>query len=217
MMCAAAPFFFELATLTCMPEELKDEAAFAAMIQGLRNGDPRVAEQFWSQYGDRLQRVADLKLPGGLRHRVAPEDVVQSVCRTFIRRARDGQFQFNDGGGLWGLLCAITLAKVREQTRFHLRQKRGAQREAGEANELTPAIDSAPTPADEAEFADQFRHLLESLNAEERQIVELKLEDHTNDQVAEKLGCSERTVRRLLKQLQARLNLDLDAATTRTG
>ncbi len=176
--------------------------AFNQMIRGLRAGDARTAEEFWHEYGESLQRVANTKLPKGLRHRVAPEDVVQSVCRTFIRRAKDGQFELNDGGGMWGLLCAITLTKVREQVRFHMRKKRGANRETSDAftsgagsMNPTPA-DSGLTPADAAEFADHFRHVLESMNAEERRIVELKLEDCTNDQVAEKLGCSERTVRR---------------------
>ncbi len=62
-----------------------------------------------------------------------------------------------------------------------------------------------PTPADAAAFADQFRLLIESLGEEEKQLVALKLDDMTNDQIADKLGCSERTVRRLLKQVQARL------------
>ena len=47
--------------------------------------------------------------------------------------------------------------------------------------------------------------VIESLGEEEKQLVALKLDDMTNDQIAEKLGCSERTVRRLLKQVQARL------------
>ena len=38
----------------------------------------------------------------------------------------------------------------------------------------------------------------------ERQIVELKLQDYTNTEVAEQVGCSERTVRRILKRIQAR-------------
>jgi len=54
-----------------------------------------------------------------------PEDLVQSACRTFLRRAQIGQFRLADSEELWRLLCAITLTKVREQTRFHMRQKRG--------------------------------------------------------------------------------------------
>lgn len=197
-----------------MPE-LPDE--FQRMVNGLRDGDPAIAAEFWKQYGDGLQRVADSRLPRKLRHRVAPEDVVQSVCRTFLRRAGEGQFQLRDESNVWGLLCAITLAKVHEQSRFHLRKKRGADRESpdgfgtGDSSPHLPApADRAPSPADAAEFADQFEHLFESLNGEERRIVELKLDGCTNDEVAARLRCSERTVRRVLKQLQERLAKELD-------
>ena len=77
------------------------------------------------------------------------------------------------------------------------------------ADHFAPA-DVAPSPADAAAFADQFRMVIESLDEEEQQLVCLKLDDCTNDQVAEKLGCSERTVRRLMKEIQARLSKVLD-------
>jgi RNA polymerase sigma factor (sigma-70 family) len=104
-----------------------------------------------------------------------------------------------------------------------LRKKRGADREV--AGALSPGdtfagptpVDDEPTPAEAAEFADQFDHLFESLNDEERRIVELKLDGCTNDEVAAKLNCSERTVRRLMKQLQARLETQLDTIDQSVG
>ena len=85
--------------------------------------------EFCERYGGPLYRVAAKHLPDRVRRRVGPEDVAQSACRTFLRRAEGGEFQLADAEGLWQLLCAITLTKVREQTRFHLRQKRGLDRE----------------------------------------------------------------------------------------
>jgi RNA polymerase sigma factor (sigma-70 family) len=190
------------------------------LIQGLRDGDEQVLHEFWKQYGDSLYEVADKHLAAGMRRRLGPEDVVQSACRTFLRRARVGQFQLPDSESLWRLLCAITLNKIREQTRFHMRQKRGLDQEQRGA---VPARDDSaagfepaapgPTPAQAAEFADQLHLLLASLEEEERQILELKLQDCTNEEVAEKLGSSERTVRRVMKRLQARLSRDLETAT----
>jgi RNA polymerase sigma factor (sigma-70 family) len=126
-----------------------------------------------------------------------------------------GQFQLPDSDSLWRLLCAITLTKVREQVRYQGRAKRGLSREVsydspGGGGDLgdggAAGVGAAgPSPAEAAAFADQFRLLIESLDEEERQLVALKLDDLTNEQAAEKLGCSERTVRRLLKQVQGRL------------
>src|SRR5258708_3491121 len=108
---------------------MAEEDRWQRLIEGLRNGDRQVVQDFWDQYGGLLHKVADKHLADGMRRRVGPEDVVQSACRTFLRRAKCGEFQLEDSDGLWRLLCAITLTKIREQTRFHLRQRRGLDQE----------------------------------------------------------------------------------------
>ena len=182
------------------------------LIQCLRNGQSEVVSDFCRQYGPMLQRLADKNLARGVRRRVEPEDVVQSACRTFLRRVQGGEFQLGDSEALWRLLCAITLTKVRQQTRYHLRQKRGLDREIpteftteSGANVGFAPVDPQLSPADAVEFADQFKKIIESLDEEERQVIDLKLQQLTNDEVSERMGCSERTVRRLLKRLESRL------------
>ena len=119
---------------------MTDEEHWQRLIDGLRAGDPQVAREFYDRYAAVLHRIAERHLPGKLRRRIGPEDVVQSACRTFLRRAEGGEFQLGDSAGLWQLLCAITLTKVREQSRFHLRQKRGLARET----EIDPDASVAP-------------------------------------------------------------------------
>ncbi len=207
-----------------MPDRPDDDPRqWQHMVDGLRRGDDAAAREFWSRYGPLMRAVADQHLSPGLRRRVEPEDVVQSVCRTFFRRAAAGEFQLADSQALWRLLCAITVTKVREQARFHGRAKRGVKREVPLDRPVTNTGDSdagsshfAPaskhaSPAEAAAFADQFRSIIEALDEEERQVVCLKLDDFTNDQVAEKIGCSERTVRRLMKEVQGKLAKVLDA------
>src|SRR5690348_13861516 len=99
------------------------------LIQGLRSGDRPVVEEFWEQYGTQLEGLAERYLSERLRRRVGAEDVVQSAYRTFLRRAQAGEFQLADSDGLWRLLCAITIAKVREIARFHRRQRRSIDQE----------------------------------------------------------------------------------------
>jgi RNA polymerase sigma factor (sigma-70 family) len=189
-----------------------DEQRWQRLISGLREGNGKIVQEFCEQYGGLLHKLAEKHLPGALRRRVGPEDVVQSACRTFLRRAQGGEFQIEDSEGLWRLLCAITLTKVREQARFHLRQKRGLDKEIpmalpkGDSSAVgfAPA-DSGASPAEAAEFADQFQQLIGSLDDEERQVIDLKLQECTNEEVAERMGCSERTVRRILKRVQSHL------------
>ncbi|HEV2972452.1 MAG TPA: sigma-70 family RNA polymerase sigma factor [Pirellulales bacterium] len=195
----------------------RGEVAWNQMIDGLRDGTRTVVREFCDRYGKSLERLAEKHLTGGMRRRVGAEDVVQSACRTFLRRAQIGEFELADAQGLWGLLCAITLTKVREQKRYHLRQKRGLDREVhpadvspGNGARLFDRADSEPTPAEAAEFADQFTQLVAGLDDEERQLVDLKLQQCTNEEIAERMGCSERTVRRILKRVQSALTRQLE-------
>src|SRR5262245_5327358 len=96
-------------------------------IAGLREGKQDCLSEFWHHYSPLLERLADKNLAPGLRPRLGPDDVVQSVCRTFFRRAQEGQFQLEGQDNLWRLLVAITLTKIREKTRYHMRDKRGLQ------------------------------------------------------------------------------------------
>ena len=190
-----------------------EDLEWQSWVRRLVEGDEQVARQFWDQYGIRLQGLAAEYLSSRLSRREGPEDVVQSVCRTFLRRARVGQFDLADSESLWRLLCAITLTKIRQKARFHRRQKRGFDREerleadrAGKREFAAPD----PTPVEAAEFADELQQLLAALDEEERQLVELKLEQYKNAEIAEKLACSERTVRRILKRVQSQLHRVLE-------
>jgi RNA polymerase sigma factor (sigma-70 family) len=166
-----------------------------------------------------LERLADRNLAQGLRRRFGPEDVVQSACRTFFRRAQAGEFEISDEDALWRLLCAITLTKLRQQVRFHGQQKRNVRDEKhldsinAQGRPRTPQFAaSGGAPEDAVEFADQMQALVGSLDEKEREVLELKLQELDNVQIAERLGCAERTVRRRLRRVEAALLAMLDEA-----
>jgi RNA polymerase sigma-70 factor (ECF subfamily) len=193
------------------PSDAEPNAEWESWIAGLRAGDPVVSQAVFDRYGEVLQRMAARRMPPKLRRRIDPDDIAQSALRTFFRRASAGQFQLDDFEGLWQLLCAITLTKVREQARFQLRQKRGLQREEepavrdDQSSSGPQPVAAAPTPVEAAEFADQFEQLFGKLDEEEQQVLLLKLQDLTHDEVAAEMGSSERTVRRIIKRIQGRL------------
>jgi RNA polymerase sigma-70 factor (ECF subfamily) len=183
------------------------------LIRGLSQGDPEAARVFCERYGPSLQQLADKHLAIGLRRRVGPESICQSACRSFLRRAQAGEYELADAEGLWRLLCAITLTKVREQARFHRRQRRSIDRERsleapgddegqGVAHDVP---DSRLSPAELVEFEEQFELLLGHFEAEEQQLLELKLQQLTNEEAAVRMGCSERTVRRVLQRVKSKL------------
>jgi RNA polymerase sigma factor (sigma-70 family) len=187
-----------------------------AWLSGLLAGDEQIVAEFWQEYGGRLQRLAERHLSPQLQRRVASDDVIQSVCRTFFRRAREGQFSLPDAEQLWRLLCVITLTKCRLLARYHGRERRATGREQQPHDSQVSCEPAAhdPAPEEAAELADELARLMASLDAEEQQVVELKLQELTNDEVAKRLGCSERTVRRVLKRAQTRLERAFEQLST---
>ena len=181
------------------------EDEWPAIVEGLRSGDPQTVRAFCRTYGGSLERLAASHMASMLKQRVGAEDVVQSVYRTFLRRVGADELVLDDVGELWRLLCAITLTKVRETARYHLRQRRRIDREqALDAPEDAGAA-SAPSPEDQTDFVQLFEALLDGLDAEEKQIVALKLDGFTNLEIANQVKSSERTIRRLMASLRGRL------------
>jgi RNA polymerase sigma factor (sigma-70 family) len=177
-------------------------------IRSLVAGDDRVVAEFWQTYSPALRRLANKQMSPALKQRVDPDDVVQSACRTFFRRARQEQFQLEDSAALWRLLCAVTLTKVRQHARFHRRKRRGMDREisinASESGGIASPVDPGPAPDEAVAFADQLQHLLQELDDEELRLIQLKLEGRDHEQIASILQCSTRSVRRLLAKIRDR-------------
>ena len=174
-----------------------------AWLEDLAEGKSNAVEEFWMNYGDSLQRVAERQIASWLRRRVDPEDVVQSACRTFFRRAGAGDFSLENKDDLWKLLLTITLNKVRMQARFHSAQRRGALESA--SLEQDDAQHPGVSVEEAVEFADAFGKILSSLGSAEGDVIRLKLDGYSHAEIAEQLQCTERTVGRLLVKARAAL------------
>jgi len=197
--------------------ENPDDPMSREWIAKLVQGDPQVTAEFWELYGDRLVRVAERHLGARLQRREGPDDVVQSVCRTFWRRAQKGMFELADSDSLWRLLCAITVTKVRQKARFHRRDKRSVDREqqlAPTPDESRPDLrslpDDGPAIDEAAEIADELEAFLGQLDDEQRQLVELRLQGLGQTEIAREMECSERTVRRILARIESQMHRMLE-------
>lgn len=196
---------------------MSGEHEWTRLIEGLRQGDEEVLGEFCERYAGALARVAERNIAPAMRRRFGPETVAQSACCSFLMRAREGRYEVPDSEALWRLLCAITLTKVREKVRFHTRGKRELGREIDGGGEDGPGIEELlaaedPGPDEVLVIAEEFEQLIAGLDEEEQKIVELKLLRRSTSEVAEVLGCSERTVRRLTGALRDRLEEAFRAA-----
>ena len=192
---------------------MPDNGSVTHWIQRLKEGDRDAARILWERYCGRLIALARQKL-GGSRRAADEEDVVQNAFASFYRRAEKGQFpQLDDRDDLLSLLLKITVNKAIKQAQWQRRLKRGGGQVRGDSALMNPTaadsdggwddvIGTEPTPEHAARMVEDYQRLMVLLPDDEaRSIVQLKLEGHTNDEIASHLGCSPPTVERRLSRV----------------
>jgi RNA polymerase sigma-70 factor (ECF subfamily) len=172
-------------------------------------GDAAVREAF-EHFTRRLVALARRHLDDQLRLKVDPEDVVQSVYKSFLLRYGADRLAAADDQGLWPLLTRITLRKCADRARYHRAGRRDAAREAAPAgaDAAEPWRDAPgrePTPDEAAALAETVERLLRGLDDDERAIIELSLQGCSTQEVSEALGRAERSVRRVRERARAQL------------
>ena len=177
------------------------------LLQRFRDGDDQAAEELFDRYVQRLVALARTRLSDRMKRRVEPEDVVQSVYRSFFRKAGEGHFTLGKSGDLWRLLATITIMKVRGQVEFHTAKKRGVYSETNlsESSESTfnpEAVARDPSPEDAIAMIEELEFVMNDLDETQRRILELSLQNLSEEQICEEVQRSGRTVRRTLQKIR---------------
>jgi RNA polymerase sigma factor (sigma-70 family) len=184
-------------------------------IRLLKEGDPAAAQQLWEKYFQRMVRLAYRRMGDMPRCAADEEDVAQSAFKSFFRGVEDGRFPKLSGrDDLWQILIMLTARKAARRRRHENRLKRGGGRvvsEAGlaapdlEQNLLAEIVGREASPGFAAEIADECRKLLLKLGDPKlRTLAVWKMEGYTNQEIAAKLNCVERSVERKLNIIRNR-------------
>jgi len=192
-------------------------------IEQIRREDRGAAQALWDHYFRRLAHFARQKLDKLPRRVADEEDAALSALHSFCRGAAAGRFpQLSDRHDLWLLLMTITARKVRAQTRNRKAQRRGGGRVRGESgfgangDEMeNPGIEQVlgrePTPEIANMVAENCARLIGLLEDDSmRQVALLKLDGYEENEIAQKLDCVPRTVRRKLKHIRSIWSSEFD-------
>lgn len=176
------------------------------LVDRWRAGDEAAARELVDRYAGQLVELARRRISQRLASRVDPEDVVQSVFRTFFGRVKAGQFEFHERDDLCKLLVRITVHKTLRQVHFHQAAKRDPRHETGQNDEgqerIMEILARDPTPEEAVAFVDQLEHFLDRLQPQERQVLELRLQGYSSDEIARELGTYDRQVRRVVERIR---------------
>jgi RNA polymerase sigma-70 factor (ECF subfamily) len=187
---------------------MSDNRSFDDLMARLRTGDDDAATQVFNRFAHRLVALAQTRLDRRVRQKVDPEDVLQSVFRSFFVRYADEQLDLHNWDSLWGLLVVITLRKCGRRVAYFRAARRDIQREIPSA----PAADRSsaewefsgdePTPDEAAMLTETIERLLDRLEGRQRQILVLSLQGLSVPEISAQLKCTERTVYRVLERVK---------------
>jgi RNA polymerase sigma factor (sigma-70 family) len=164
------------------------DPAFDELIRRVGSGDEQAAARLVRDFEPVIRRVLRARLRNArARREFDSMDICQSVLAIFFVRVAAGQYDLKEPDDLIKLLLTMTRNKVAEKMRRQHRLRRDSRRTVGRVEELALAgRDSTPSSVVAGkELLEQAR---QRLSEEERQLVELRGQGLSWEEVAASLG-----------------------------
>jgi len=189
-----------------------DPGSDRSLVKRIQSGQTEAATGLYRRYARRIQALASKQIGSALGSRVEPEEIVQSVFRTFFRRLTEGHYDVPAGEELWGLFLVISLNKVREAARFHGQECRDVHRTQplGERQ-----IAAAAGPDEDLKMLEEVvEGLLAALPESHREVISMRIRGNTVAEIAKETGVSRRTTERVLQRFREKLSAEIDMGGT---
>ena len=175
-------------------------------VERVLAGELGAEQEVVERYSVAMLQIAERELPIRIKSRVDPEDIVQSVYRSFFRRLKRSEFSFDESQDIWRLLVVMTYNRLKNTIAHHQRAKRDARGEFHLAEEQ--ALPSpTPRPEDLTILVETLEELLEGFPDTHRRVVELRMSGMTNAEIAAEVELSERTVIRIINRVRERATM----------
>jgi RNA polymerase sigma-70 factor (ECF subfamily) len=188
--------------------DIRDESrpSDRTLLRRFQRGEAGAATLLYLRYAARITSFTWTQRGPDLASRFDPDDIVQSIFRTFFRRASEGHYDVPEGEDLWNLFLVIALQKVRDACSFHRAAKRDVRATLSiEASDCGCETRSGQDEIGLAELRMVVDDILGGLPATQRVIVKLRIDGFQVEEIARKTGRSRRTVERALQEFRAQL------------
>ncbi|MFL5241083.1 MAG: RNA polymerase sigma factor [Gemmataceae bacterium] len=177
---------------------------FQELMQRLRQGSDGAARELLNRYGPHIQQVIRQRLHRKLRPKFDSIDFTQAVWASFFAdQARLKSFDSPET--LTKYLGALARNKVVEAVRqrihtgkFDVNKELPLQRPGSEP---VPVPAMQPTASQFVMAEEEWNRLARGQPPYKRQILSLLRQGYTHQEIAEKIGVNEKTIRRLVRQL----------------
>jgi RNA polymerase sigma factor (sigma-70 family) len=198
---------------------MKPRLSFTELIERVRSGDEQAASELVKQFEPVVRRELRFRLRDNrARFELDSMDISQSVLGNFFVRMAARQYDLKEQRDLVKLLVTMTRNKVAENLRTQHRQRRDSRRTVRGVEGMALAS-AQPTPSRVLagrEILDQVR---QNLSGEERQLIDLRWQGLTWEEIADSLGgtadARRKQMARALDEIIHKLGLDEYEASVR--
>lgn len=185
------------------------ENSVTMMLSKLKGGDDLAAQLIWDRFFDRVTALARKKLGAISKRSVDEEDVALSAINALYNGAADGRFHtLRNRDDLWQILCMITSRKAASAWRKQRSRKEVGESfvSGGQTNDDALGIEHIATAKPDQAYVDSLtdtsNELLEGLDDRLREVAIFKLQGHKNQEIADMIGRSIKSVERYLATIR---------------
>lgn len=172
------------------------------LIQLWKSGNQNAAEIVVERYSVSLIALVTGKLSRRLRRATDPEDVAQSAMGSFFEAINQSRVRASQLVSVWGLLVTIAKRKVIRTIERESAAKRSGDRQRVPMSTAISELSMTPSNENAGEFVDELRELVKMVSPQAESILDGLLAGKTQKEIAEELGVSDRTVRRVLTRIR---------------
>ncbi|MBN67881.1 MAG: hypothetical protein CME32_01195 [Gimesia sp.] len=192
---------------------MESQSSFLDLLGQVKKGDQRAAARLYERFAVQLISKARKRLGSVAKSKLDPEDVVQSVYRSFFNRVNQGQFDLENWESLWSLLVTMTHRKCGRKVEYFFAEKRDVRKEIvpevqldnSDSVQQFEAIARDPSSEEATILMETLQQLLAGFKPVEREILSLKLQGYSQIEISNQVGRSERTIHRVLEKARTKL------------
>jgi RNA polymerase sigma-70 factor (ECF subfamily) len=190
---------------------MSSDPFFDDLMARLKSGEKDAASKVFHRFAWQLIALARQELDTRLQQKMDPEDVLQSVFRSFFAHQAAGDFDLGSWNSIWGILVVMTLRKCHRKNAYFFAERRDVRREvpfthSADGRRLWEPYDREPTPAEAAALTETVHDLLNEFEGRSQQIVTLFLQGYNAPEISSHVGCTERTVYRINERVKELLH-----------
>lgn len=189
-----------------------DDAVFVDLVTRARGGDEAAVACLLRSFEPEVRMMVRHRLPRAIRSQFDSMDFVQDIWHSLFAGPEHDPVGFESESHFLAYLAGVARNKVLEEYRrrtcskkYELAREEPLYVRRGDHDAPRDVAASDPTPSQEAQAGDRMHQLAAGRTPAEVQILELRAQGLTFEEIADRVGIHERSVRRVIDTIRARM------------